>query len=69
MMLQMMHQVCVMEIPALGVSSDIAQWVGQLEEIGFQQRCEGLVELRGDDIIGGVTEWARYRSEVIVAYL
>lgn len=56
MMLQMMHQVCVMEIPALGVSSDIAQWVGQLEETGFQQRCEGLVELRGDDIIGGVTE-------------
>ena len=69
MMLQMMHQVCVMEIPALGVSSDIALWVGKMEEIGFQQRCEGLVEFRGGDIIGGVMEWARYSSEMIVVYL
>lgn len=32
--------VCVMEVPALRVSSDIALWFGKMEVIGLQQKLE-----------------------------
>ena len=37
--------VCVMEVPALRVSSNIALWFGRMEVISLQQKLEGRENL------------------------